>query len=48
MADGKRVFIAFAIEDKFARDNLVYQAQRQENTPFTFLDFSVKPELCTS
>jgi hypothetical protein len=37
----KRVFIAFAIEDKFARDNLVYQA-KQEHTPFEFVDMSVK------
>jgi hypothetical protein len=33
MATNKRVFIAFAIEDKFARDNLVYQAKHQENCP---------------
>ena len=37
----KRVFIAFAVEDKFARDNLVYQA-KQEHTPFEFVDMSVK------
>lgn len=37
----KKVFIAFAIEDKFARDNLVYQAE-QEHTPFKFLDMSVQ------
>jgi len=37
----KRIFISFAIEDKFARDNLVFQA-RQENTPFEFTDMSVK------
>ena len=42
MANGKRVFISFAVEDKFARDNLVYQAQRQESAPFSFQDFSVK------
>jgi hypothetical protein len=42
MAIAKRVFIGFAIEDKFARDNLVHQAQEQEKAPFTFLDFSVK------
>ncbi len=37
----KKVFIAFAIEDKFARDNLVYQSG-QEHTPFEFLDMSVQ------
>ncbi|MFZ0864645.1 MAG: hypothetical protein WCA27_24295 [Candidatus Sulfotelmatobacter sp.] len=42
MAKNKCVFIAFAIEDKFARDNLVYQAKHQENVPFDFTDMSVK------
>lgn len=37
----KRVFIAFAIEDKFARDNLVHQSA-QSQTPFTFVDMSVQ------
>lgn len=37
----KRIFIGFAIEDKFARDNLVYQA-KQNHTPFEFIDMSVK------
>jgi len=37
----KRIFIAFAIEDKFARDNLVFQA-KQQHTPFEFVDMSVK------
>jgi nucleoside 2-deoxyribosyltransferase len=37
----KRIFISFAMEDKFARDNLVHQAQRQ-NVPFSFVDMSVK------
>lgn len=37
----KKLFIAFAIEDKFARDDLVYQAQ-QEHTPFEFVDMSVR------
>ena len=37
-----RIFVAFAIEDKFARDNLVYQAERQRNVPFTFTDMSVQ------
>jgi hypothetical protein len=38
----KRIFIAFAMEDKFARDNLVFQAKQQANTPFDFIDMSVK------
>lgn len=42
MTNERRVFISFAVEDKFARDNLVYQAQRQESAPFSFQDFSVK------
>jgi hypothetical protein len=42
MAKRKSVFIAFAIEDKFARDNLVYQAEHQDNTPFDFTDMSVQ------
>jgi hypothetical protein len=37
----KKIFISFAIEDKFARDNLVYQA-KQSHTPFEFTDMSVK------
>jgi hypothetical protein len=37
----KRIFISFAIEDKFSRDNLAYQA-RQSHTPFEFIDMSVK------
>ena len=37
----KRIFISFAMEDKFARDNLAHQATR-ENTPFDFVDMSVK------
>ena len=37
----KTIFISFAIEDKFARDNLVYQSQ-QNKTPFSFTDMSVK------
>jgi hypothetical protein len=36
-----RIFISFAIEDKFARDNLVFQAS-QQRTPFDFVDMSVK------
>lgn len=38
----KRIFISFAVEDKFARDNLVFQAKTQENVPFEFDDYSVK------
>ena len=37
----KKIFISFAIEDRFARDNLTYQA-RQSHTPFEFVDMSVK------
>ena len=41
MALQHRIFISFAIEDAFARDNLVHQA-KGEHTPFTFTDMSVK------
>ena len=37
----KRVFIAFAVEDVRSRDFLVGQA-RNENSPFEFVDMSVK------
>lgn len=37
----KKIFVSFAIEDKFARDNLVYQAQHQGNVPFKFTDMSL-------
>ena len=37
----KRIFVSFAMEDKFARDNLSFQA-KQKNTPFEFVDMSVK------
>jgi hypothetical protein len=37
----KRIFISFAIEDVSLRDLLVGQA-RNENTPFEFVDMSVK------
>jgi len=38
----KRVFVSFAMpEDKFARDNLVFQAKIQK-APFDFVDMSVK------
>jgi hypothetical protein len=37
----KRIFISFAIEDKFARDNLVFQT-KQSRVPFDFVDMSVK------
>lgn len=36
-----KIFVSFAIEDKFARDNLVHQAN-QQRTPFTFTDMSVQ------
>lgn len=38
----KRIFISFAMEDKFARDNLVFQVKQQDQTPFEFVDMSVK------
>lgn len=41
MADKKRVFIAFAIEDETYRNFLVGQA-RLKKSPFEFQDFSVK------
>jgi nucleoside 2-deoxyribosyltransferase len=37
----KNVFISFAVEDKFARDHLVHQAE-QARVPFTFYDMSVR------
>lgn len=37
----KRIFISFAIEDRSYRDLLVGQA-RNENSPFEFVDMSVK------
>lgn len=37
----KRIFISFAMEDKWARDYLVGQA-KNENSPFEFVDMSVK------
>ena len=37
----KQVFISFAIEDKFARDHLVYQSE-DHKAPFSFYDMSVK------
>ncbi len=37
----KSIFISFAIEDKYARDHLVYQAEN-DKVPFTFYDMSVK------
>jgi hypothetical protein len=36
-----RVFVSFAIEDKWAREYLVGQA-RNERTPFSFTDMSIK------
>lgn len=41
MASKYRLFISFAIEDKWARDYLVGQA-RNEKSPFEFVDMSVK------
>lgn len=38
---GKKIFISFAIEDQFSRNNLVHQAQ-QSHTPFDFVDMSVR------
>lgn len=37
----KRVFISFAVDDKWARDMLVGQA-RNDNSPFELIDMSVK------
>lgn len=37
----KKVFISFAIEDKFARDHLVHQSE-DHRAPFIFYDMSVK------
>ena len=37
----KRIFISFAIEDKYAREFLVQQA-RDNRSPFEFTDMSVK------
>lgn len=41
MASRSRIFISFAIEDRWARDFLVGQA-KQEHSPFEFIDMSVK------
>lgn len=41
MANIKRIFIAFAIEDVRSRDFLVGQA-KNDNSPFEFVDMSVK------
>jgi hypothetical protein len=41
MAANHRIFIAFAIEDAWARTYLVGQA-KNENSPFSFVDMSVK------
>src|SRR5437870_946451 len=37
----KRIFVSFAVEDKWARDYLVGQA-KNDNSPFEFVDMSVK------
>jgi nucleoside 2-deoxyribosyltransferase len=41
MATKNRIFVSFAIEDKWARDYLVGQA-KNERSPFEFVDMSVK------
>jgi hypothetical protein len=41
MAKSNRVFISFAVEDKWARNYLVGQA-KNEKTPFSFTDMSIK------
>ncbi|MDR2408591.1 MAG: hypothetical protein LBE13_10850 [Bacteroidales bacterium] len=41
MAKNNRIFISFAIEDENLRNLLVGQA-RNDNTPFEFVDMSVK------
>lgn len=41
MASKNRIFISFAIEDRWARDFLVQQA-KDERSPFEFVDMSVK------
>ena len=43
----KRIFVSFAIEDRFARDNLVHQAKHQK-APFEFVDMSVRSPWDTS
>lgn len=40
----KRIFISFAVEDKWARDYLVGQAQNAR-VPFDFTDYSIKEAL---
>src|SRR3989338_1744601 len=37
----KNIFVSFAIEEKFERENLVFQA-KQHQTPFNFVDMSVQ------
>ena len=41
MASKNRIFISFAIENKWARDYLVGQA-KNEKSPFEFVDMSLK------
>lgn len=45
MANNKRIFVSFAAQDKFVRDNLVNQAKEQGNPRFDFADISVKDPL---
>jgi hypothetical protein len=40
MASKNRIFISFAVEDKWARDYLVGQA-KNDNSPFEFVNMSV-------
>ncbi len=47
MSTKKRVFISFAVEDKYYRDFLVGQA-RNDKSPFEFTDMSVKKPWDTS
>ena len=47
MASNNRIFIAFAIEDKWAKEYLVGQA-KNENSSFEFVDMSVKKPWETS
>lgn len=47
MSTTKRVFISFAVEDKYYRDFLVGQA-KNDKSPFEFTDMSVKKPWDTS
>jgi hypothetical protein len=43
----KRIFISFAVEDKWYRDALVQQA-KDDRSPFEFTDYSVKEPWSTA